>query len=66
MRAAGDLADGIYFVGSGDSVIVDLDDDRGPASTQFEAETFQTKAAEYGMPEADLYKGFGALGLQRR
>ena len=31
--------------------------------TKFAAETYQAKAAEYGMPEADITKGFGALGF---
>ena len=30
---------------------------------RFEAEIFQTKPLEYGMPEADLYKGFGSNGF---
>ncbi len=62
MRAAGPLAEGVYFIGSGNSVIVDpatLDDPLAAA----EATSYQTKAAEYGMPEADVTKGFGALGF---
>jgi branched-chain amino acid transport system substrate-binding protein len=62
MRAAGDLAKGIYFIGSGNSAIVDPATIEDPVA-RFEAETYQAKAAEYGMPEADVTKGFGALGF---
>lgn len=62
MRAAGDLAEGIYFVTSGGSVTNDLDSIDDPR-LRFEAEIFQTKPIEYGMPESDLYKGFGSNGF---
>ncbi|MGH9271061.1 MAG: ABC transporter substrate-binding protein, partial [Ilumatobacteraceae bacterium] len=62
MRAAGPLSEGVYFIGSGNSVIVDPSTLEDPVA-QVEAETYQTKAAEYGMPEADITKGFGALGF---
>ena len=62
MRAAGDLANGIYFVTAGGSVTNDLEAIEDPRD-RFEAEIFQTKPIEYGMSESDLYKGFGSNGF---
>ncbi|MET0909564.1 MAG: ABC transporter substrate-binding protein [Ilumatobacteraceae bacterium] len=62
MAAAGDLANGIYFVTSGGSNTNDLASITDPVALA-EAELFQTKPIEYGMTEADLYKGFGATGF---
>jgi branched-chain amino acid transport system substrate-binding protein len=62
MRAAGDLANGIYFVTAGGSVTNDLEAIEDPRE-RFEAEIFQTKPLEYGMTETDLYKGFGSNGF---
>jgi branched-chain amino acid transport system substrate-binding protein len=62
MRAAGDLATGVYFVTAGGANTNELDSIENPRQ-RFEAEIFQTKPIEYGMPEADLYKGFGANGF---
>lgn len=62
MKAAGDLAKGIYFVTTGGSITNDpatIEDPR----LRFEAETFQSKPLQYGMPETDLYKGFGSNGF---
>ncbi|WP_116997206.1 ABC transporter substrate-binding protein [Desertimonas flava] len=58
MRAAGDLANGIYFVTAGGSVTNPPDTIEDPRE-RFEAETFQTKALEYGLSETDMFKGFG-------
>jgi branched-chain amino acid transport system substrate-binding protein len=64
MEQAGELAQGIYFIGAGGSLISDpatMD----PASRSFdEATIYQTKALEYGMSEDDLFKGFGTNGFQ--
>ena len=38
---------------------------RGSRGQRFEAEIFQTKPLEYGMPESELYKGFGVQQLQQ-
>ncbi len=62
MEAAGALAEGVYFATAGGSNTNDLESIEDPRQ-KFEAEVFQTKPLEYGMPEADLYKGFGAQGF---
>ncbi|MGH9270200.1 MAG: ABC transporter substrate-binding protein, partial [Ilumatobacteraceae bacterium] len=62
MRAAGELANGVYFATAGGSNTNDLEAIEDPRQ-RFEAEIFQSKPIEYGMPEADLYKGFGAQGF---
>jgi branched-chain amino acid transport system substrate-binding protein len=62
MKAAGDLAKGIYFVTAGGSNTNDLATITDPFA-KFEAEIFQTKPEQYGMPKAELYKGFGAAGF---
>ena len=61
MKAAGDLAKGIYFVGAAGASLTD------PASItdprfKLEATNYAEKAAELGMPAADITKGFGASG----
>jgi branched-chain amino acid transport system substrate-binding protein len=62
MEAAGPLAEGVYFIGSGNSVIVDPATLEDPLA-RLEAETYQGAAARYEMPEADITKGFGATGF---
>ena len=62
MRAAGDLANGIYFVGANSAVTSDPAGIEDPRD-KFEAELYQTKAPEYGMPESDVFKGFGTQGF---
>jgi branched-chain amino acid transport system substrate-binding protein len=62
MKAAGDLAKGIYFVTAGSSNTNDLASITDPYA-KFEAELFQTKPIQYGMSKSDLYKGFGAAGF---
>ena len=62
MRAAGELANGIYFVTAGGSNTNDLDAIENPRE-RAEAEVFQTKPIEYGLSETDLFKGFGAGGF---
>ncbi len=61
IEAAGDLADGIYFVGSASTQLNDpatIDD----ARRAFEAEQYQTQAAEYGLPQGELTKTFATSG----
>ena len=59
MRAAGELANGVYFVTTGGALTNDLDAIEDPRQ-KAEAEFFQTKPVEYGLPESELTKGFGA------
>ena len=61
MRAAGDLANGIYFVGAASSVLNDPATIENPRD-QFEAEIYQGKSVEYGLPEEELTKGFATQG----
>jgi branched-chain amino acid transport system substrate-binding protein len=59
MEQAGDLAKGVYFVGAAGGSITNpavIDDPR----LKLEAETYVAKAAEYGAPQAEIGKGFGA------
>jgi branched-chain amino acid transport system substrate-binding protein len=61
MEAAGDLADGIYMTGSVNGILSPLE---GLEGEQLEyATTYQTKGAEYGMSEDDLFKGFAGQGF---
>jgi len=62
MKAAGDLAKGIYFVGSSGALLNDPSTIEN-ARDKFEAEIYQTKAPEYGMPADQLNKGFAAQGF---
>ena len=60
MKAAGDLANGIYFVGAAGASLTDpasITDPRSSSRPQL-----HRKAAELGMPAADITKGFGASG----
>ena len=61
MAAAGDLAKGIYFVGAAGSTFGDPETIDN-AVDKFEAEIYQTKAVEYGLPEPDVFKGFAGAG----
>ena len=61
MKAAGDLAKGIYFIGSSGAVLND------PATItnvrdKFEAQNYQTKPVEFGLPADQLKKGFATQG----
>ncbi len=61
MEAAGPLAEGVYFIGSSGSQLAapdDIDDER----SRIEAVHYQTKAAEYGLAETELRKGFATQG----
>jgi branched-chain amino acid transport system substrate-binding protein len=57
MRAAGDLAKGVYFVGASGAVLNDPTTITN-ARDKFEAENYQTKPEEYGLASDELTKGF--------
>jgi len=61
MAAAGDLAKGVYFVGSSGAVLNDPSTITN-ARDKFEAEIYQTKPAEYGLDADQLTKGFATQG----
>lgn len=61
MEAAGDLAVGIYLTSTENGVLNPLD---GLSGQHLEnATTYQTKAAEYGLSQDDLFKGFAGQGF---
>ena len=61
MAAAGDLAVGIYLTSTENGVLNPLD---GLTGQHLEnATTYQTKAAEYGLSQDDLFKGFAGQGF---
>ena len=66
MKAAGDLAKGIYFVGAAGANLTNPELDRGPALPARGHHATWTRPSEYGMPAADITKGFGGPGLERR
>jgi branched-chain amino acid transport system substrate-binding protein len=62
MKAAGDLAKGVYFVGSAGAALAN------PSTIEdlvwrFEATQYQAKTAKYGMKAADITKGFATQGF---
>ena len=61
MRAAGDLARGIYFVGSSSGLLSPLDSLEGKRLD--DATTYQEKGAEYGMSDDDIFKTFASAGF---
>ncbi len=62
MRAAGELATGVYFTGSGSSgLLTSLDQLEG--ETLEDATIYQEKALEYGLSEDNLNKGFATLSF---
>jgi branched-chain amino acid transport system substrate-binding protein len=62
MKEAGDLAKGIYFIGSSGALLNDPATIEDPRDL-LEAQTYQQKAAEYGLDDANLKKGFGTQGF---
>ena len=62
MRAAGPLAQGVYFIGSGNSLLSPLDGQE-PGKNLDEATVYQEKGAEYGMSNDDIFKGFSTQGF---
>ncbi|MGA9277994.1 ABC transporter substrate-binding protein, partial [Ilumatobacter sp.] len=61
-RAAGELAEGVYFIGSGNSLLTPLDVQE-PGKNLDDATIYQEKGAEYGLSQDDLYKGFSTQGF---
>ncbi|WP_420451404.1 ABC transporter substrate-binding protein [Ilumatobacter sp.] len=61
MDAAGDLAVGIYFTGTTNSLLSSPDGIDGQHLE--EVTTYREKGAEYGMSDDDLFKGFAAQGF---
>jgi branched-chain amino acid transport system substrate-binding protein len=61
MKAAGDLAKGIYITGTENGLLEPLDGLEGEHLEM--ATTYQTKGLEYGLSEDDLFKGFAAQGF---
>jgi branched-chain amino acid transport system substrate-binding protein len=62
MAAAGDLAKGVYFVGSAGTVLNDPDSITDPVSS-YEASVYQSKPSEYGLAADQLKKGFATAGF---
>jgi branched-chain amino acid transport system substrate-binding protein len=62
MKAAGDLAKGVYFVGSSGSLLNDPKTITDPLD-KFEAITYQTKGKQYGLDATNLTKGFATQGF---
>jgi branched-chain amino acid transport system substrate-binding protein len=63
MKQEGDTAKGIYFVGNAGPAVTNPDAITDPRF-KLEAENYLTKAKQYGMPDADITKGFGIQGWQ--
>ena len=61
MKAAGDLAKGIYVTGTENGLLSPLEGLEGQHLE--DATTYQTKGLEYGMTEDDLFKGFAGQGF---
>ncbi len=61
MRTAGDLAEGIYLVGSSSGLLSPLDSLEGKRLD--EATIYQEKGLEYGMSEDDVFKTFASAGF---
>jgi branched-chain amino acid transport system substrate-binding protein len=59
MRAAGDLAKGVYFVGAAGGSLTSPDAIEDPR-IKMEAQTYVDKAKEFGVSDADITKGFSA------
>ena len=62
MKAAGDLAKGVYFVGSSGTILNDPKTITDPFA-KFEATTYQTKPSQYGLAADQLKKGFATQGV---
>ena len=62
MAAAGDLANGIYFVPSPNDLLSPLDS-LEPGKNLDDATIYQEKSAEYGLAESEIFKGFATQGF---
>ncbi|BAN02140.1 ABC transporter substrate-binding protein [Ilumatobacter coccineus] len=61
MRAAGDLAVGLYMIGNVGSILANPEGLTGDHLAN--VETYNEKAPQYGMAPEDMTKGFGAAGF---
>lgn len=61
MRAAGELVEGVYFVGSSSGLLSPLDSLEGQRLE--DASAYQMKGLEYGMSEDDVFKTFASAGF---
>src|SRR5262249_54533467 len=61
MKAAGDLAKGVYFVGAAGAALTNPDAITNPR-LKAEAINYTTKAAKYGLDNSTINKGFAAQG----
>ena len=61
LRAAGDLAKGIYLLGTQNGLLASLDGLEGQHLD--DATTYQTKAPEYGLPDDLVFTGFASAGF---
>jgi branched-chain amino acid transport system substrate-binding protein len=62
MRAAGDLAKGVYFVGAAGASLSNPDAITNPR-LKLESTTYRAKTAKYGVSDADVTKGFASAGF---
>ena len=61
LKAAGDAAIGMYFAGSSGTNLNPPDTLTDPLA-KFEAQTYQSKPTQYGMPDDQLKRGFAVAG----
>jgi branched-chain amino acid transport system substrate-binding protein len=61
MKAAGDLAKGVYFIGTAGGLLSDPTKATN-VRAKFEAKNYQTKPAQYGLAADQLNKGFATQG----
>lgn len=62
MEAAGELAEGIYLTSTENSVLTPLEL-AAPGQHTENAEIYQTKSREYGLPDDEVNKGFAGQGF---
>jgi branched-chain amino acid transport system substrate-binding protein len=62
MRAAGPLAEGVFFIGSGNTLLSPLEGQE-PGKNLDDATVYQEKSAEYGLSQDDVFKGFATQGF---
>jgi branched-chain amino acid transport system substrate-binding protein len=62
MESLGDVAEDIYFIGASGNTINDIATLEEGSRAFIEATVYQGKAAEYGMPPAEVFKGFATQG----
>ncbi len=62
MAAAGPLAQGVYFIGSGNTLLSPLESQE-PGKNLDDATVYQERGAQYGLSNDDLFKGFATQGF---